>query len=97
MRNYEKALFYICLIFGTLISLITLGGQSYFEKGEWLRGLLFAGIAILSVAGWVGPLIPAFRTKSQWIARVLISLVFAVYLYDLLRRAFAPDWPPIFP
>ncbi len=95
--NFEKVIVYIALVCGTLFALLTKSGFSFFAAGDVVRGLLFLVITIFVLVGWIGPLIPKYRSWGMSAGRYLAILLALFSAYGFIREHFLSSLPQAWP
>jgi hypothetical protein len=93
MTSFEVVLNYICLLFATLMALVTKFGLDYIHRGDVVRGGLFMVIGILAIIGWVAPMIPGFRRWGIAAMRLLVFLITLWLMFHYLRETFSVKVP----
>lgn len=95
--TFEKLIVYVSLICGALFALLTNGGMSYFADGDILRGVLFAGMTLLTLVGWVGPLFKRWRAVGVRSGLWLAVLFVVLSALNFIRENFVPTLPKLWP
>lgn len=97
MTNFEKIIIHIALVCGTLFVFLTKGGISFFASGDAVRGTFFLMVSVLTVLGWVAPLIQKYRPWGLIAGRWLAVLLALFSVYGFVRENFMSSLPPAWP